>query len=924
LWNFDSNAGHFGTPEGIFPSDHPDCELDGGSKTMSLAAGTKLGRYEIRSKLGAGGMGEVYRARDEKLNREVAVKVLPIAFSADRDRLARFEQEAQAASALNHPNILVVYDVGTNDGAPYVVSELLEGETLRGRISGSPLAQRRAIDYALQIANGLAAAHEKGIVHRDLKPDNIFITNDGRVKILDFGLAKLTQLDGDQAQTEIPTRRVDTDPGVVMGTVGYISPEQLKGRPVDHRADIFSFGAILYEMLSGRRAFHGESAAETMSAILKEDPPELSDTNKTVSPALERLVNHCLEKNPEARFHSARDLAFALEALSGSSPTSSQTVAMPALPSRRMTRRELILGSVAAVGVVAAVALAVALALSYFRRAPTEPHAVRLFINPPEKTSFGSFAISPDGHRLVFSAADASGKSLLWARSLDSITAQPLSGTEDALYPFWSPDSRFIGFFAAGKLKKIEISSGTVQTLSGGGSPVPRGATWSQNGVIVFGPTPNERLYQLPVAGGEPVPATKLDPSRQEASHRWPYFLPDGRHFLYSVLGGPQSQGIYVTSLDGSETRRLLNIPNSVAAYAAPGYLLFRRESMLMAQAFDADKLQLSGEPFPVAEQLGFDLGTFQTFFSASQTGVLAYSSNTAGKTQLTWIDRGGKEVGLVGKPGNYIRPRLSPDGKRLAVESSDLQGNRDVWLFDLASGNPTRFTFEPSQELFAVWSPDGSRIVFASDRQGPRNLYQRSATGAGKEELLLKSDFNTYAADWSADGQFIVYWVTDPKTKVDLWVLPLFGDQKPYPFLQTEANERNARFSPDGRWLAYISDESGINQLYVQGFPASGGKWQVSTTGVYYLEWRRDGKELFYVSTDMKMMAVDVKGEGPTFEVGAPKVLFDLRVPSFNSPQAQFAVTADGQKFLIANTFGENSSVPITVVLNWTADLKR
>ncbi|HET6645921.1 MAG TPA: hypothetical protein VFH01_01250, partial [Pyrinomonadaceae bacterium] len=513
-------------------------------------------------------------------------------------------------------------------------------------------------------------------------------------------------------------------------------------------------------------------------------------------------------------------------------------------------------------------------------------------------------------------------KSLLWVRSIDSITAQPLYGTEEALYPFWSPDNRFIGFFAAGKLKKIEISSGTVQTLCG--APTPRGATWSRNGVIVFGPSPNNQLFQVPVAGGVPVPVTKLDPSRQEASHRWPHFLPDGRHFLFTVVGGPQSQGIYVTSLDGGETRRLLNIPNSVAAYAPPGYLLFRRESTLMAQAFDADKLQLSGEPFPVAEQVGFDLGTFQTFFSVSQTGLLAYSSNTGGKTQLTWTDRSGKEVGLVGQPGNYIRPSLSPDGKRIVVDGSDLQGNRDVWLFDLTSGNPTRFTFDPAQELFAVWSPDGSRIVFASDRQGPRNLYQRSATGAGKEELLLKTDLNAYASDWSDDGRFIVYGVTDPKTNVDVWVLPLFGDQKPFPFLQTEANERGARFSQDVRWIAYISDESGISQVYVQSFPASGGKWQVSTNGGYYVHWRRDGKELFYVSTDNKMMAVDVKGEGPTFEVGAPKALFDLRVPSFNNPQAQFEVTADGQKFLIPNTFGENTSVPITVVLNWPTDLKR
>lgn len=888
---------------------------------MRLVTGTKLGPYEIVSALGAGGMGEVYRAHDARLGREVAIKVLPTDYADDPDRLRRFEQEARASSALNHPNILSIYDVGQHDGSPYVVSELLEGETLRKRLAGTRLTQRRAIDYALQIAHGLAAAHAKGIIHRDLKPDNIFITSDGRAKILDFGLAKLTQPDGDQVLSSIPTRRVDTDPGMVMGTVGYMSPEQLKGRPVDQRSDIFSFGAILYEMLAGRRAFHGESPAETMSAILKEDPPELSNENKSISPAFERMINHCLEKDPESRFHSASDLAFTLEAISSGSG-STQTVAIPALTPRRMTRREMIFGSVAAVAVVSAVALAVALLVPYFRHAPSEARAVRFFINPPEKAGFGPFAISPDGLRLAFIASDGSGKALLWVRPLDSPNAQPLSGTEEAIYPFWSPDSRFIGFFAGGKLKRIELSGGTVQTLCG--AAIPRGGSWSSSGVIVFGPSPNEPLYQVPATGGPPAALTKLEPSRQEASHRWPHFLPDGRHFLYSVLGGPQSQGIYVTSLDGKKNERLLNIPNSIAMYAAPGYLLFRRESTLMAQAFDVDKLQLTGESFPVAEQVGFDLGTFQTYFSVSQTGVLAYSAATGGKTQLTWMDRGGKEIGLVAQPANYIRPSLSPDGKRVAVDGSDLQGNRDVWLVDLASGNPTRFTFDPGQDLFAVWSPDGSRIVFGSDREGPRSLYQRSATGASKEELLLKTDFNAYPADWSSDGRYIVYVINDPKTKIDVWVLPLFGDQKPFPFALTEASERGPRFSHDGRWLAYISDESGINQVYVESFPASGGKWQVSTSGGYHVEWRHDGKELFYVSADRKMMAVDIRAEGASFEAGAPKTLFDLRVPIFTASQAQFAVTGDGQKFLIANTFGENRSEPITVTLNWTADLKR
>ena len=886
---------------------------------MSLATGTKLGPYEIVCLVGAGGMGEVYRAHDARLGREVAIKVLPTDYADDPDRLSRFKQEACASSALNHPNILSIYDVGQHDGSPYVVSELLEGETLRKRIAGTAMAQRRVIDHALQIAHGLAAAHEKGIIHRDLKPDNIFITNDGRVKILDFGLAKLTQIDGNrtQSQSTIPTRRADTDPGVVIGTIDYMSPEQLKGNAVDQRSDIFSFGAILYEMLTGQGAFHRESVAETMSAILQEDLPELSNANKSVSPALERLVDHCLEKNPESRFHSASDLAFALEAISTSS-TLTHSVPVSTITPRGMTRREMVFGSVAALAVIAAVALGV----WYFRHEPTEAHAVRFFVNPPEKASFGPFAISPDGLRLAFVASDASGKALLWLRPLDSPNAQPLSGTEDALYPFWSPDSRFIGFFAGGKLKKIELNGGTVQTLCS--ASIPRGGSWSSTGLIIFGPSPNEPLYQVSETGGPASPLTKLEPSRQEASHRWPHFLPDGRHFLYSILGGPQSQGIYVASLDGKENRRLLNISNSIAMYAAPGYLLFRREATLMGQAFDLDKHQLSGDAFPVAEQVGFDLSTFQTYFSVSQTGVLAYSAATGGKTQLTWVDRTGKEIGLVSQPANYIRPSLSPDGKRVAVDGSDLQGNRDVWVLDLGSGNPTRFTFDPAQDLFAVWSPDGSRIVFGSDREGPRNLYQRSATGASKEELLLKTDFNAYPVDWSRDGRYIAYVINDPKTKIDVWVLPLSGDQKPFPFANTEASERGARFSPDGRWLAYVSDESGIPQIYVQSFPSSGGKWQVSTTGGYHLAWRHDGKELFYVSADKKMMAVDIKGEGATFEAGAPKTLFDLRVPTFTGSQAQFAVTADGQKFLIANTFGENRSEPITVALNWTADLKQ
>src|SRR5687767_10998252 len=499
-----------------------------------LSSGTKLGRYEIHSLLGEGGMGEVYRARDTELGREVAVKVLPFSFSADRDRLTRFKQEACAAGALNHPNILVVHDIGAHDGSPYVVSELLEGETLRKRIGGSPLGPRRAIDYALHIAHGLAAAHERGIIHRDLKPENIFITNDGRVKIRDFGLAKLTQDDGSQQQTNIPTRRVDTDPGVVIGTVGYMSPEQLKGRAADQRSDIFSFGAILYEMLSGRRAFHGESAAETMSAILKEDPPELSDTNKNVSPALERLVNHCLEKNPESRFHSARDITFALEALSGSTATPLGEIATNAsLPSRRRRIGEWLPWAVAGAAILLA---ALALAWQYFRLFPTGEvsEAIRFIIPMPEKALIiGPPVISPDGRRIAYRLNTEDGKELLWVRALGSLDALPLVGTDGALQPFWSADSRSVGFFANTKLKRIDLSGGSAQTLCDAPSNVS--GAWSRDGTIIFSRGVASGLYRVTAAGGTPIQVTQVEPSRNEIEHTWPYFLPDGRHFLYLV-----------------------------------------------------------------------------------------------------------------------------------------------------------------------------------------------------------------------------------------------------------------------------------------------------------------------------------------------------------------------------------------------------
>lgn len=894
---------------------------------LTLESGTKLGRYEIRSKLGAGGMGEVYRARDTELARDVAVKVLPSSFSAEIDRLHRFQQEACAAGALNHPNILSIYDVGKHDNSPYVVSELLQGDTLRKRIAGTPLAQRRAIDYALQIANGLAAAHEKGIVHRDLKPDNIFITNDGRVKILDFGLAKLTQLDGSQAQTEIPTRRVDTDPGVVMGTVGYMSPEQLKGRAVDQRSDIFSFGAILYEMLSGRRAFHGESAAETMSAILREDPPELSESNKNVSPALERLVHHCLEKDPESRFHSAKDLAFALEALARSSTSArmeSVALAVPLTRAKWGKHLPWIVAGLLLLGLLATLPFVV----SYFRNTTTEQSLIRFSLLLPENTVLAAtppLSVSPDGRRIAFFGTQ-NGQNFLFVRSFDSFSAQALSGVEGGggtlSPPFWSPDSRYIGFFAGGKLKKIDTSGGPAQTVCD--LPSARGGTWNRDGVILLGST-SGLLYRVSDEGGELTPVTAFDETNFETSHRWPYFLPDGRHFLFFVRSGRvENTGVYIGSLDSTQKTRLL-AGVVAAAYSPPGFLLFLQNETLMAQPFDTKSLKLTGQQVPIAEHVAYNQTLARGSFSVSENGVLVFRIGGGAVNQPVWFDRSGKQIGSLGEPGIYFNLGLSPlDEKQAAVDVTDTQtGTNDIWLFDLArTGVSSRFTTDPGNDSSPLWSPDGSRLVFASNRGGGWTFYVKLASGGGKEEALLSSPEAKVPDDWSRDGQFIIYESVALKTKWDLWLLPMTGDRKPSPLVQTDFNERQAQFSPDGKYIAYTSDKSGTPAVYVQTFPLSGNEVRISTGIGAQPRWRRDGRELFYIAGDRKLMVVDVK-PGPTFEVSLPKPLFDTRVLTFTEFR-NYVVSADGQRFLINSIVEERGTIPISVVKNWTAGLNR
>ncbi|HXG56162.1 MAG TPA: protein kinase [Vicinamibacterales bacterium] len=905
---------------------------------MTFPAGTKIGRYEIVSLVGAGGMGEVYRARDPQLGRDVAIKVLPAVFSSDPDRLSRFEQEAQAAGALNHPNILSIYDVTTHAGSPCVVSELLEGETLRERLTGAALPSRKAIDFALQVAHGLAAAHEKGIVHRDIKPENLFITRDGRVKILDFGLAKLIEAAVESAaQTSLPTRRAHTDPGAVMGTVGYMSPEQLRGLPIDPRTDIFSFGAVLYEMLSGRRAFGGTSAADTISAILKEDPPELSGTSKDINAGVDRVVRRCLEKNREERFHSASDLAFALEALSGTQSSGTATVAATVAATDASWLRRERLNRVGWIAAALFLVSTLALAVLHFGRPEPLRETMRFSLPVPEKGGYGDgLTLAPDGQSVAFVAIGGGGVTSLWVRSLDSTVARELAGTEGASLPFWSPDSRFIGFFTGNKLKKIEASGGPSQSLADI-TDGARGGAWGPDGTILFTPGYVSPLHRVPASGAAAAtPATAFDASRKQTSHRWPSFLPDGRHFLYfSRATQKEAEGIYVGSLDSKASQFILNT-SQLASYApampgsATGHLLFMRDKTLVAQPFDTRALQLSGEPFAVADGVlsypGESGPTAYAAFSASMNGHLAYLTGKESLSQMGWFDRKGIFLGPVVPPGDYHEPSLSPDGKRIVFGRED-KDSSDLWLLDVARGTPmTKFTFDPAPDVCPLWSPDGSRIIFSSSRGGMQQLYQKVSSGGGTDEVLLRTNHNAFADGWATtkEGSFILYETESVKTRYDLYVLPLFGDRKPVPFLQTEFNETHAQFSPDGRWVVYTSDESGRAEVYVRSFPVSGGQWQVSTNGGDQAQWRGDGRELFYLTPDKKLMAVPVT-PGVSFETGVHVALFATRVPTtgHTDDRNNYVPAADGQRFLINSLVEDGTTQPITLVLNWAAGLK-
>jgi serine/threonine protein kinase/WD40 repeat protein len=870
---------------------------------LPLSPQTRLGPYEILSPLGAGGMGEVYKAKDTRLDRTVAIKVLPEHVAANPEARQRFEREARAVSSLNHPNICVLHDIGQQDGVDFLVMEYLEGETLAARLAKGPLPVAQALEYAIQIADALAQAHRRGFCHRDLKPGNIMLTRSG-AKLLDFGLAKRAPT----ALANEATVSVDlTGKGTILGTLPYMAPEQVEGREADARTDLFAFGAVLYEMVTGRKAFPGQTAANLMVAILERDPPPLPGS---CPPALDRLVRRCLAKDPDQRWQNAQDLKVALQWIVEGTPVQPAPVTRRLLP-----------WAAAALATVAALVLAAL----YFRPTPSSERTVRLLVSPPEKETFWSYdlpAVSPDGERLAFTAIDPDGKTRIWVRSLDSLTISPLAGADGGIRPFWSPDSRSLAFFADGKLKKADLRGGPPQTLCDASNWNPFGA-WGRDGVILFGngDSGGRTLSRVAATGGEVRLATTLDVSRQEAGHDYPQFLPDGRHFIYLVQSArPENSGIYAGSLDSKETKRLVSTQTNAAYAGSPsgsGYLLFTRDDALMAQAFDAARLELTGAPLPVTQPVSISstivTARLLALFAVSENGVLAYrTGGSTGAIELVWFDRQGKRLGTVGEPADYSNPALSPDEKKLVVCRVNPQARtRDLWLFDLARGTSSRFTFDPADKTNPVWSPDGSRIAFSSRRRGALDVYVKAATGSGADDVLLESREDKVVLDWTPDGRFILFSQGD-----DYWTVPLEGDRKPKGSLELGDSPR---VSPNGGWVAYGSNESSRGDVYVQSFPPGGGKWQVSTAGGTEPQWRRDGKELFYRAAD-KLMAVDVKTDAPVFEAGIPKPLFAVRVEKVGR-RSHFVVAASGQRFLVAV---EAAPSPLTLVTNWTAGLKR
>jgi len=898
---------------------------------MPLNPGTRLGPYEIVAPLGAGGMGEVFRATDTRLGRDVAVKVLPQHLSANTEVRARFEREARTVSGLNHPHICTLHDVGREGDTDYLVMELVEGETLAQRLAKGALPPTEVLRLGVQIADALDRAHRAGVIHRDLKPGNVMITKSG-AKLMDFGLARATGLAGGPGSgsvlagmTHSPTVAAPlTAEGAIIGTFQYMAPEQLEGGEVDARSDLWALGCVLYEMATGRRAFEGKSQASLITAIMGSQPAPISRLAPLSPPGLERLVDACLAKDPADRLQSAHDIRMQLAWLAEGG--SQAGVPAPIAARRRNGSR---------LGWLLAAALAVAIAaVTLTRMSPkgVTSELLRFSVLPPPSTSFmtasntgspvaANAVISPDGRLLAVVAGDSSGVDRLWIRPLSSLEARVLPGTEGAYLPFWSPDSRALGFFAKDKLNRVEVAGGPPQAIAD--APVGRGGTWNKNGVILFGPYSGGPLYRVSATGGPATAATALDSARGEAAHRFPSFLPDGRHFLYVTL--PARDGGYETrvgSLDSKQSAPL-HRASSATILAPPDHVLFAREAALMAQRFDSRRRRLVGDPLAIGEVAGSEgQYTASPGASVSRTGVIVHPTGDISNTRLVWFGRDGRPQGAIPlREGLHTNPELSADGTRLVLSTWTSNRKSDLWIVEIARGVSTRFTFDPSSNFEPVWSPDGTRIAFSSDRGGTRDIFVKSTISPEPEKAILTGGLFKDACAWSPDGTFLVYRTHDPRTQYDLWRVSTSGEGKPTPYLASPYNEPAAAISPDGRWIAYLSDESGRLELYAQSFPEPGSKVRISNAGAAegLLAWTRGGNEILYVGGDARsIMAAPIRASA-SLAIGTPVTLFNLP-DGFKGA----TVTRDGERFLISAAIAREGTSPLTVVLDWTRALSR
>lgn len=897
-----------------------------------IRIGQALGPYVISAQIGEGGMGEVYRARDATLDREVAIKVLPEAFAADADRVARFQREARTLASLDHPNIAIIHGLEQAGDVHALVMELVPGDDLSQRIVRGAIPINEALPIAKQIAEALEAAHERGIIHRDLKPANIKVRADGTVKVLDFGLAKVMERLGAESDGPQPpplTVPGMTQAGMILGTAAYMSPEQARGWPVDKRTDIWAFGCVLYEILTGRAVFTGDTLSDTITAILDREPHWKALPEHTPS-SVRRLLRRCLEKDPKRRLPDIADARLEIdeaETTRSDARDSGQTVSSRIA---RIATRERVGWIIAAACLTGLVAMLAFNRAGPGDRAPADtpsystsivlPAGVNLWSgNPP-----GRFVLSPDGRRLAMVASDSTGRSMLWVRPLDSRVAQALGGTEGATYPFWSADSRFIAFLAQNKLKTIGIAGGEVVTLCD--ASFESTGAWNRDDVILFTPRGNSPLFRVSASGGTTTPVTTLETASGDVQHSFPFFLPDGRHFLYFVVGSQASRtvprGVYVGALDSTAPGKLIEPGGSNAKYAN-GYLLFLRNGALLAQPFDVGRLELQGTPASLVDHVqttGSSASDMAGVFTVSETGLLAYQAGSVVRSQLTWFDRAGTRLATLGDPADYVDVALSPDNTRVAVSLLDLEiGTRDLWIFDVARRLGERFTYESGDDFGPNWSrPGGERIFFSSLRKGRIDLYEKPSSGSGSETLLLKDDLGKFNASASPDGRFLVYVGGGGVIQQsDIWVLPLSGEKKPAPFQESRFRESQGQFSPDGRWIAFMSTKSGTPQVYVAAFPGRDSERQVSTAGGGWPRWNRNGKELFYLALDNTLMVTPVNGQTSRFDVGTGRPLFVIHPRPARVDAYPYDVTADGHRVLV-NTFVEEVTPPITLIVNW------